>query len=409
MTAFLNYLKEIFVESLPEDPFLRSLREKAWVGCSLPDKNHEAFQYLPLREFYTQDYQRAVTIVNEDLVRESIYPECKESCLVFINGHYYPSLSCVPESIVVSSLPVALGSYGQFLKNRFTKHLAEETDPFALLNMALHGTGAFIYVPPKCQVASPIQILHLYTGSSFPRLQLFIGAESQVQIISRTLSEGDSPFWTNALMDIAIEEKASVHHVDIVDLPKENWHFQALRASLKSEARYHSIAYNRGAKSERYDYRVALLGEQASAHLQGLSVLRERNQTHTYVLMQHLSPHCHSMQSFKKVLHDHSQSSFQGQIFVHQKAQKTAAYQINNNLTLGPGAIANSKPNLKIFADDVKASHGSTVGQIDEEALFYLKTRGLTTEEATHLLVRGFCQELIDQIPYESVRNSVVL
>lgn len=401
---FLDYLKEIFIESLPEEAFLRNLREKAWLQCSLPDKSHESFQYVPLRELYAKSYPRSTLFVDEAKVRGAIYPECSESYLVFVNGHYYPDLSKVPDSIVVSSLSSALLPYGQFLKNRLTKNLTEEHDPFALLNTALHASGAFIYIPPKISIPIPIQILHLYTGSAFPRVQLFVGAEAEVRFISRSLALTDNSFWSSAVLDIALEERAALHQVDIMEMPHENWHFQAVRASLKASSRYESISLNNGAKSARQDYRIALQGENASADLKGLSVLSGKNQVHTHVLMQHLAPHCQSMQSFKKVLHGLSQTSFQGKIYVHPKAQKTQAYQRNNNLILGLGAIANSKPNLEIFADDVKASHGATVGQLDEEALFYLKTRGLNQEEAARFLVTGFCRELLDHIPYPSLR-----
>lgn len=409
MTVFLDYLKDLFIDSLPEESFLKTIREKAWVQASLPDRTHEAFQYLPLRELYLNSYPRTLSFIDEEKIAAYLYLETQKSYLVFVNGNYYPSLSQLPDPLIVSSLPEAFSAYGQFLKNRFTKQLAEENDPFALLNTALHAPGAFIYLPPKVKLASPIQILHFYTGSAFPRLQFFIGAGAEAHLISRTISLSEAPFWASALVDIALEEGAFLHHTDLIDLPVENWHFGAVRASLKNNSHYQSCSFHRGAKSIRQDYKVALLGENARAHLQGLNLLSGKNQAHTHILMQHLAPHCHSMQSFKKVLYDQSQSSFQGQIYVHQKAQKTAAYQINNNLILGPGAIANSKPNLKIFADDVKASHGATVGQLDQQALFYLRTRGLNEEEASRFLVRSFCQEAIDAIPYPSVRASLNL
>lgn len=407
MTTFIDYLKELFRENLPEDPFLRQLREKAWVATSLPGRKEDGFEYLPLRELYVRSYPRALTYVDEDYIRQALLPECPYA-LVFVNGHYQPQCSTPPPHVVVSPMPEALTAYGQFLKNRLTKLLEGEQDPFALLNTALHGPGAFIYVPPKWQHAAPIQILHVYTGTAFPRIQVFVGAGAELKCVTRSVAWEDSAFWTSSLTDFAIEEQAKVHHVDYGDMPSDNWHFQAWRASLKGSARFESIACQKGAKVERNDYRVSLAGENCSAHLQGLALLKGARQAHTRVLMQHLAPHCQSMQSFKKVLHDYSQSSFEGKIYVHQKAQKTAAYQLNKNLLLSKGAIANSKPNLEIFADDVKASHGSTIGQPDEKALHYLRSRGLSLEEAKALLVSGFCQEFVSQIPYPSIRDWIL-
>jgi Fe-S cluster assembly protein SufD len=136
-------------------------------------------------------------------------------------------------------------------------------------------------------------------------------------------------------------------------------------------------------------------------------MLQQASQSHTHVFVEHAAPHARSLQKFKGVLKDIAQSSFEGKIFVRPVAQKTEAYQLNHNLLLSEGAIANAKPNLEIFADDVKASHGATFSQVDEEQLFYLKSRGLSSMDATQLLIRGFMQEMIDQIPIASVRHGV--
>jgi Fe-S cluster assembly protein SufD len=149
----------------------------------------------------------------------------------------------------------------------------------------------------------------------------------------------------------------------------------------------------------RHDYRVAMSGENSEALLHGLLTLKDRREAHNNILIDHQAPHCRSNQLFKGVLSDVSRSSFEGKILVRQEAQKTEAFQLNNNLLLSERANADSKPNLEIFADDVKASHGATIGQLNAEHLFYLKTRGLRDIEAKKLLVNGFCREILDLIP----------
>lgn len=160
------------------------------------------------------------------------------------------------------------------------------------------------------------------------------------------------------------------------------------------------MSVNRGAKALRQDYRVDLVGEMADAKLSGLSLLSGLKQCSTNVLISHIAPHTTSMQLFKAVLDDFSQGSFQGEIFVAKEAQKTQAYQINKNIILGKRAIANSKPNLQIFADDVKASHGATISQLDENVLFYLKSRGVSADAAKRLLLDAFCKEITDRCQY---------
>ena len=152
-----------------------------------------------------------------------------------------------------------------------------------------------------------------------------------------------------------------------------------------------------GAKTVREDYKIALNGENGEADLNGLWVLKEKNECHVNVMIEHVAPHCRSNQLFKGVLDDFARSSFEGKIWVRKEAQKTDAFQLNNNLLLSDHANADSKPNLEIFADDVKASHGSTMGQVDEEQLFYLKTRGFSKEVAEKFLVRAFCQEVLQK------------
>jgi Fe-S cluster assembly protein SufD len=174
---------------------------------------------------------------------------------------------------------------------------------------------------------------------------------------------------------------------------------------LKRSSRFEAWNVLSGGQLSRFSSRISLNGENGEALLQGIWMLNENHQAHTHVVMDHHAPHCHSLQKFKGVMADISQASFEGKILVRQPAQKTEAYQLNNNLILGDHAIAYSKPNLEIFADDVKASHGATVTQIDEEQLFYLNSRGIGSSDAKKLLVQGFCREIIDQIPFTSLRE----
>jgi Fe-S cluster assembly protein SufD len=203
-------------------------------------------------------------------------------------------------------------------------------------------------------------------------------------------------------LDAALEEGAFFSHLEI---SKANMLLSDFKATLKTKATLKHLALTNRGYLTRNRLRIALLGEGADALLQGLWNLGESHQCHTHAHIEHAAPSCHSLQKFKGVLQGQAQSSFEGKIYVHPEAQKTEAYQLNHNLLLSEGAAAHAKPNLEIFADDVKASHGATMSEVDGEQLFYLQSRGLTKESARALLVRGFIQEILDPIPYPSVRH----
>ncbi|HUD01144.1 MAG TPA: Fe-S cluster assembly protein SufD [Rhabdochlamydiaceae bacterium] len=407
--TFLAGLHRYFEQTGRSD-LLKSVREKAWdhfLELGLPEKTDEAFRYVPLRRLYELNFKETSLSPSKEEILSYIYPECRGSYLVFVNGSYHPDLSDVsslPKKVVVQPIADAMRSYGPFLQSRWSKVLKEEPDPLAVLNLAVHPQGLFFYVPPKVIIDVPIQTLFLSTQDSFApaRLQLFLASQTEVKWISSVAGDGIH----NTFLDVALEDSASFQQTE-VPCKGEGWHFNFLRATLKRDSRLKHFTLTQGPRITRHSLRTQIQGENADVLLQGLWHLQKKSQAHTHVFVEHAAPHARSLQKFKGILRDTAQSSFEGKIFVLPVAQKTEAYQLNHNLLLSEGAIAYAKPNLEIFADDVKASHGATVAQVDEEQLFYLKSRGLGTEEASQLLIRGFMQEMIDQIPHEFIRKGV--
>lgn len=393
-----------------------SWRKKAlarFQEIGLPSRSDDAFQYLPLSQLYQEHFAKPLPAeITHGEICTHCLPECKGQLLVFVNGQFHPELSqkeALPRELVILPLKEAFGPYGQFLQSRLMRALQEEKDPFALLNSALFEQGLFLYIPPKMHLERPLQILHLTTDEHpallTPRLQLFIGAGSEVNLISETVGKG--AHLITDVVDISLEEGAQLRHWHLATPSKESWSFSSMRATLKRDSNYQILTYTRGAKTVRQDFQFSLLGENASVDLKGLAELSEHRGAHTVVLVDHGAPHTRSNQLYKQALADVSQGSFQGKIYVRPIAQKTEAYQLNNNLILAPRAQAYSKPNLEIFADDVKASHGATVSQLDEQQLLYLKTRGLSDEEARLLLVNGFSREILSQIPFSSLLEKI--
>ena len=397
------------------DP-LQKIRAKAWdhfLELGLPSKQEEVYRYVRLRNLFSRTFTLAQTSeLSREAIGQYILPECKQSVLVFVNGFYSPHLSnreAIPKKTVITSLAEAANTFATLFNNQWMRGIRDETDAFAAVNSALHREGLFLYMPPKTVVETPIQILNVIDARDsamliMPRVHVFAGAQSQMAIVSTQGLHSGKGYCINAVVDLSIEEDARIHYTQSAKSEADDvWHFDAMRAALKRNSSLKTISVTDGSATVRADYRVVLNGENAEALLNGVWMLNGKREAHTHVLMDHQAPHCRSMQLYKGVLNDTSRSSFEGKILVRQIAQKTEAFQLNNNLLLSDRANADSKPNLEIFADDVKASHGATVGQLDNEQVFYMKTRGFSEHDAKNLLVNGFCEEVLNLIQVPSL------
>lgn len=410
---FLARIEERYRQA-GHDPLTR-LRAKAWdrlKTIGFPSRKHVHFKTIRLRSLYSHPLQETQPLTPAELL-----PPLPPSAirLVFVNGSFsLPHSSCaqLPPKAVLKNLSEAMaGGYSSLLNG---KKFLDEENPFTLVNTACQAQGMFLYIPPKVVLEEPIQVVHLVTGAAdnallLPKLSLFLGAESEVKIAYETVYQGElvSPF-VNGLFDYDLEEGANLHLTEtLIDAPARAIHLQSHRATLKRHSQLKSVYLTNGASIARNDFRVALNGEGGRADLFGLWVLRQRKECHQHVRVEHNAPHCHSMQLFKGVLHDEGHSSFDGKIWVDPIAQKTEAYQLNHNLLLSPNARAETQPNLEIFADDVKASHGATVGDLPEEQLFYLLTRGISREKAEEILIYAFCQEIVKLTPYNSWKKVI--
>lgn len=412
-------LLEKYALHIPFHDVSQKARKKAWeqfVDLGLPSRHTEVYRSIKLRQLFSQNYQLAESLsIQPEQIADAIYPECRHSVLVFVNGHYQPNLSnttAIPDKVVISTLQEAMRTYGTFLNNQWNKSIKEEKDPFAVLNGALYPNGAFIYIPPKTIIEAPVQVLQVVNASHLlmlmPRLTIFVGAQSQLNLIQSQTLTAPAGYFINQVSELALEENAHVHYTQVLcEEHPAAWHLDAMRAHLKRNAILKSILVTQGGMTVRNDYRITLAGENAEALLNGVWMLADKREAHVNLLVDHQAPHCRSYQLFKGVLNDFSRSSFEGKILVRQAAQKTEAFQLNNNLLLHEHTHASSKPNLEIFADDVKASHGSTVGQLDPDQLFYLKTRGIPESEAKNLLVYGFCEQIVDLISLPSLREEI--
>lgn len=383
-------------EILNSDDALSPWRKKYWDrfrDLGSLELKQEAFQYVPLQHLTLPKSAKKISDLN---IRASEHL----FSLVFIDGFFSQEHSRLPEDLVCLSLDDAMSSYGVFLQSRMMRTLKEELDPFAALNGAFQGKGAFLYLPPKKEL-STLHVEHIFTGTDMvtPRLVLYLGKGSRLELIQHWHTEEEDAHFANAHMDAVLDEGARLYFKNIQKEAPKGHLFHSLRASLKRDSYFSARLYSEGAAISRHSVKVQLLEENGEVLLQGLCQLAKQNHHHVHATVEHLAPHTHSRQHFKALLRDKSCSSFEGKIYVHPCAQKTESYQLNNNLLLGDEAMSYAKPNLEIFADDVKASHGATVSQLDEESLFYLTSRGLPKEDAKKCLIQSFVQELAECLP----------
>lgn len=394
-------LEPQFQEILSGNDPLSGWRKKYWDrfrDLGSLELKQEAFQYVPVQNVSLPPAAKKLSF---ETIRSLGHP----LKIVFIDGFFSPEHSCLPEDVVCLPLDEAMRSYGVFLQNRMVRTIKEEQDPFAALNGAFQGQGAFLYVPPKKQIEEPIHVEHFFTGSDMatPRLMLYLGKHSSLRVEQHWETDSEEAHFANAHIDAVLDDGASLIFKTVQCQAPKTQIFQALRASLKRDSRFEANLYSEGAAISRHSMKVQLLEENAQTLLQGLTNLTGHNQSHIHATVEHLAPHTRSRQHFKALLKDKSGSSFEGKIYVHPIAQKTESYQLSNNLLLSDFATAYAKPNLEIFADDVKASHGATVAQLDEESLFYLRSRGMPLEEAKLCLIQSFIEELKSCLPQDRI------
>lgn len=385
--------QELFSQNDSLSPWRKKYWEKFRELGSLSLK-HEAFQYVSLSGL---ELPKAAKMLPIEKIRQTEHG----LKIVFIDGFYSPEHSVLPEDVIGLPIDEAIRSYGVFLQNRMVRTMKEEIDPFAALNGAFQGRGFFLYVPPKKKIEETIHIEHFFTGPVMvsPRIMINLGKQSKLQLEQHWYAEEKDAYFANAHVDVVLDEGSDLVFKTVQLEALNSYLFQSLRASLKRDSSFVARMYSEGARTARHSWKVQLLEENAQALLEGVTLLEKEMQSHMHALVEHIAPNAKSRQHFKALLKDGSRSSFEGKIFVHSEAQKTESYQLSNNLLLSDQAQAYAKPNLEIFADDVKASHGATVSQLDPEILFYLKSRGLSELDAKDCLIRSFTQELAACLP----------
>jgi Fe-S cluster assembly protein SufD len=374
-----------------------------------PTTHNEEWKYTSLAPFLKTPYEsgHAGTFIGELPAASPGAPR-----LVFVNGRFAPELSQTRPlaGLKISSLKDALKR--RAIEDRIAATATFESNALAALNTAMFEDGALIEIADGAVLEAPVELLFLSAANgtpvvAYPRTLIVAGRDTQAQIVETYRGSGAAGYFTNAVTEVDAADGAVIEHYKLQEENETALHFGllAVRQGASSTFLSHNIAF--GAALARNEIAVVLDGEGAECNLNGLYVTGGRQHIDNYTTLDHAQPHSNSRELYKGVLDGHSQAVFHGRIIVRPEAQKTDAIQRNKNLLLSDGAVINTKPQLEIYADDVKCTHGATVGQVDADAIFYLRSRGIPLDEARKLLTYAFTSEMAGAMKVQSVRERV--
>ncbi|HEV2837497.1 MAG TPA: Fe-S cluster assembly protein SufD [Pyrinomonadaceae bacterium] len=403
-------------ESSTTVPWLELVRSSAmdrFEQLGFPTVRGEEWKYTNLAPVAKQNFVPAVRPSAAIDVSQFVYPETAGGHLVVVNGFLSEELSdkAALENVVAIDLlsAVADARYNKIARAYLARNAGYHDNGLAALNTAFLQSGLFLWIPKNVRVETPIQVTFLTDTSepdlaSFPRLLVVADENSSATLIETFVSTRDQQYFTNSVSEIVLREGARLEHYRMQRESNEAFHTSITSVELGRSSSYDTTSINLGGRLSRHDISVVLDHEGGECWVDGLYLVGPDQHTDTHSVIDHQQPHCNSHQLYKGILDGNGRAVFNGKIYVREGAQKTDAMQTNKNLLLSPQARVDTKPQLEIYADDVKCAHGAAVGQIDEEELFYLQTRGIGPELGRSLLTYGFAEEVIGKIKIDSIR-----
>ena len=418
LDLFRDNREKIFSSS-PD--FVNEIRSEALEEFSrikLPGKKSEAYKYMNIEKLLNKDVRHALEPKTVEFEIDDIFtcdiPELDTRAILVLNGFYLSQgemLTRMDNGVIFGSMKAAMKEYPELIEKHYSRYASFENDALTALNTAFAQDGVFLYVPENTVVEQPIQIIHLLLSDEPLMVQhrnLFVlekNAEAKILICDHTLSAEE--FITNSATEVFTDQNAKI---DITRVQNEHNRSVQLTNTFvhqerDSKAETNTITLHGGAI--RNNLRVYLNDENCENHALGLFLADQDQHVDNFTWVNHTRPNCLSNQLYKGILDDKATGAFNGRIHVWQDAQKTLAYQKNNNILLTDTATMNSKPQLEIYADDVKCSHGATVGQLDEDALFYLRSRGIPEKESRLLMMYAFANDVLVNIKLPALRERI--
>jgi Fe-S cluster assembly protein SufD len=400
--------------SIPRKPhaWVNELRAEALErahSLTLPSVRQEDWRFTDLSPLYELAFKPAgPASVPPGLALEPVIAPEARTRLVFIDGQFVPALSALTAGggVVVTSLAAGLDAHGELVKSQLARHAGFRDDPFRAINTARLADGALVVVRRDAGAAGPVQLI--YAGAQadvavHPRCLVVAEQGSEITLLEDYVGLHGGAYCVNAVTEIVVGVNAHVRHIRRQLDGGGAFHIATCAVRLERDASYKSVSVALGARISRHNLSVVQAGEGIDCQLDGLALIKDRQLADTHSFVDHAQPHGTSRQLHKCIVGGHAHAVFNGRILVRQDAQRTDSAQESRNLLLSRRAHVDTKPQLEIFADDVKCSHGATVGQLEAEELFYLRSRGLSEPAARGLLTYGFAAEIVNRIPVPSV------
>jgi Fe-S cluster assembly protein SufD len=424
MNAKLDLAKDSYPDVLTNIPlgaaaWLNNLHSEAAQHAStlgFPTTSDEDWRFTdltPLRKYAFQPATPSVSDLGLSDIGSFIIPEASAQRLVFVNGHYAAGLStCIhpPTGLTITPLAHAWESHAALLDVHLARYGDYRSDFFSAQN-TLHLTdGALITIAAEHNIAAPVHLLFIATKQAtasvmYPRCLIVVERGSRCALIEDYVCLTEDVYLTNAVTEIVLAENAQLSHTKLQREGRTSFHIAQCAVTLARESVYTSTTASFGARLSRHNLTVRQTAEATQCSLDGLALISGRQLADTHTIMDHAHPYGRSTQLHKCIADDAAHAVFNGKVLVRSGAQLTDSRQSSRNLLLSAKAHVDTKPQLEIFADDVKCAHGATVGQLDADELFYLKSRGLDEHAARKLLIYAFAAEIIEKIPVASVKG----
>ncbi|MEY8868164.1 Fe-S cluster assembly protein SufD [Meridianimaribacter flavus] len=395
---------------------IRNEAIKTFEQKGFPTKKEEAWKYTSLNSVLKHDYSlfpKTENVIEYKDIKPYLIHDIDSYKIIFIDGKYSSHLSQTTHDgidVCLMSAALAKPKYRLVIENYFNK--AATKDSLPSLNTAFSSEGAYIHIPKNKLVEKPIQIVHFSTGNEAalmlqPRNLIVVDENSHVQIIERHQSLTDNPVLTNSVTEIFANKRAIADYYKIQNDNQNASLIDNTFIKQKQESHVSVHTFSFGGKLTRNNLNFYQNGERIDSTLKGITIIGDKQHVDHNTLVHHIEPNCESHQDYKGIFGDSATGVFNGQVVVEKEAQKTNAYQSNNNILVSDKATINSKPQLEIFADDVKCSHGCTIGQLDESAMFYMRSRGIPEKEARALLMYAFSNNVLNSVKIPEIKQRI--
>lgn len=414
LSSFLAFENEKDIDS-----YVHSIRSKAikkFESEGFPTKKLESWKYTSLKRTLKYDYKLFPSqkdIIDFKDIQDYLINDIESYKIVFVNGKYYSNLSETTHEgmdICILSSALTQSKYDLIIENYFDR--ISKKDGITSLNTAFSHEGAYIHIPKNIQVDKPIQILHFSTGENEslmfqPRNLIVVDENSQVEIIERYQSITNNNVLVNSVSEIYVNKKSNVKHYKIQNDKKSSSLIDNTFVSQEHSSSYNLHTFSFGGDLTRNNLNVFQNDQRIESTVNGITIIDDEQHVDHNTLIHHKEPNCTSHQDYKGIYGGKSVGVFNGRVLVEKEAQKTNAFQANNNVLISDKASINTKPQLEIFADDVRCSHGCTIGQLDNNALFYLRSRGIPEKEATALMMFGFANKVLTSVQNQEIKSMI--